>query len=44
MVSNMIRKPSTMPMSGASTMKIRVFVQPEAMIATMPAFATAAPA
>ena len=31
-------------MSGASTMKIRVFVQPDAMIAPKPALATAAPA
>ena len=31
-------------MSGASTMKIRVFVQPAGMIAPKPALATAAPA
>ena len=33
-----------MPISGASTMKMSVFVQPEAMIAPQPALATAAPA
>ena len=31
-------------MSGASTMKTRVFVQPDVMMAPQPAFATAAPA
>ena len=30
-------------MSGASTMKMSVFVQPDTMIAPKPAFATAAP-
>jgi hypothetical protein len=40
----MMRNPSTIPISGASTMKISVFVQPDAMIATNPALATAAPA
>ena len=33
-----------MPISGARTMKISVFVHPDAMIALQPAFATAAPA
>ena len=37
-------KPSIMPMSGASTMKSRVLVQPDAMMAPQPALATAAPA
>lgn len=33
-----------MPMSGASTMKIRVLVHPDTIIAAIPALATAAPA
>ena len=33
-----------MPISGARTMKMSVFVQPETMIAVKPALATAAPA
>ena len=37
-------KPTLMPMSGATTMKISVRVQPDTMIAAKPALATAAPA
>jgi hypothetical protein len=37
-------KPTTSPMSGAITMKISVFVQPETMMAAKPALATAEPA
>src|SRR5262245_35472239 len=40
----MSRKPRLMPMSGASTMKISVLVQPEKMIADHPALVIAAPA
>ncbi len=40
----MSRKPSVMPIIGASTMKISVLVHPDAMIAVQPAFMTAAPA
>ena len=36
--------PTIRPMSGDTTMKISVLVQPEAMMAAKPAFATAAPA
>jgi hypothetical protein len=40
----MRRSPTVNPMSGARTMKMRVFVQPAGMMAAKPAFATAAPA
>ena len=36
--------PSTNPITGARTMKISVLVQPDGISATMPTFATAAPA
>ena len=44
MMPTMIAKPSTSPMSGASTMKMSVLVQPAVRSALGPAFATAAPA
>ncbi len=44
MIEAMSVKPRTIPMRGASTMNSRVFVQPDAMMAPQPAFATAAPA
>src|SRR5262245_16453193 len=40
----MMVNPSTRPMSGARTMKMRVLVQPVAMIEPHPALTTAAPA
>ena len=40
----MSEKASTIPMSGARTMKTSVFVHPDVMMAPHPAFATAAPA
>jgi len=36
--------PATMPMSGESTMKMRVLVQPDGMMTPSPARAIAAPA
>ena len=44
MMTAMMKKPSAMPMSGARTMNSIVLVQPDGMIAAMPAFASAAPA
>src|ERR1700683_365294 len=40
----MTMRPTVRPMNGATTMKIRVFVQPDTMTAPNPALATAAPA
>ena len=40
----MMNSPTTSPMSGATTMKMSVFVQPATMIAAKPALAIAAPA
>ncbi len=43
-VPAIIRKPRIIPISGDSTMKINVFVQPEAMMTPSPLLATALPA
>jgi hypothetical protein len=42
--ATMMAKPSSAPMSGESTMKITVFVQPEGRMTPKPCAATAAPA
>src|SRR5688572_5976673 len=43
-VATISTNPSDIPSNGARTMKMSVFVQPEAMMAPQPALATAAPA
>ena len=43
-IATISMKPSAKPISGASTMKISVLVQPPGSSATWPAFAIAAPA